>query len=282
MKKIKYLIISTIIFPFVAFSQSYTIDTTWCPDSIFLHPYQTEFPLVSGIAEHEDGRVFIAGQFGRNGHPSLSSIVFFNIDGSVNPDFDRFLYSNYVNYTTYCEVSGDTLIFARWGVVANKFDIFGNWLMYDYDLNFHEDIDCSVFYNIYLYPDGSLLATGHDIRLYSDPTRYELIKLKPDGHLDSSVVISPEETPNTYIEEVFRYDENRFLAYGRFDSWYGYPINDFCRFYIETGEIDTTFHNIFSEGGPASVRVLPDGKILLVGIFRFPGDTTYYGITRLN
>ncbi|MCF8373022.1 MAG: T9SS type A sorting domain-containing protein [Bacteroidales bacterium] len=284
-KLIRYLLqVFFIFYSISAYSQSYSIDNTWNPDSIMLNHRQSEFPTAYKIYEDENGRVFISGTF-RHGNYSdikLRSFNCFNQDGSIYPDFDL---PYEIDKATLIKVVHDTLIIAQWRGIPFKCDMFGNYL--PINNQYHDNLEESMYhpgitYGVKYQPDGSVLAYGYGFKLIAAPTEYELVRFKPDGHLDSTILINPCDEPNTNIGLLFKYDEERYFAEGIFNHWYGKYVNSFCRFYLETGELDTTFHNIFESQMLISGIVTADNKIVVTGSFYFPGDSTKYTITRLN
>ncbi len=254
------------------FSQSYTLDTTFAVDTIiyhynFMYDDSVYFRFIRQITEHTNGSVFITGA---DYYSNVSSVRLFE---NGNFDYNTINLGGSIHFPFI--MSGDTLI-----NYYGKTDVYGNFLSNDKKINISEDISLFYVYDIHSYNDGSFLLAGFGFKLKGELTDNEIVKLKPDGHVDTNYVFNPI-TIDEVLSYILKYDESRFIAAGNFYSWYGYPINSICRFNISDGSIDSSFLSPLSYG-PKPLLVLPNGKIIVGGTFNINGNPNYYGLTRLN
>ncbi len=270
---LKLFLVVFCILPGILLAQSYSLDTTFVPEYDFY-----DYPLpqtVYLIAEHENGSVFVHGAISNQSN-NLGDCAHMHEDGSIYPEFDISLgaFRSHLFLT-----KGDTLITSR--SILRKFDMNANCLNWDWGTNKFADIEHDWYEGMHLFDDGSILAVG-TFDLYNDPTVYDLIRQKPDGHLDTSFYIDPiDQSLQEFLNGVLKYDENRFLGYGKFTKWFNYPIKRVCRFYND-GSIDSSFYSVFDWGDTRATYVQPDGKIIITGQFYLEGDTSFHTLMRLN
>ena len=256
-----------------AFSQQYVIDTTFWPDYDF-HGMWDQFSINS-IIEMEDGSIVVAGDFGFILELTQPvNVVKLLIDGSMDLSF----FYEPVNigkmeyiHNHFYHTSSAFII---------KVNIFGE---VDWD---HWSMQNSSWggtpTDLFIKNDSSILFSGLIISHFPSYPEREFGRLLPNGFIDTTF----DHNTNDVIWEIEEYDVSRLLLTGRFTEYDSYPINKICRIYKDC-TIDTTFHSILTTGplnGGSSkpLYIQEDGKIILGGFFKTPGQTEYMYLIRLN
>lgn len=271
------LIVIGLIIPICTSAQSYSRDTSFHPLEYMDSIYLDDDPFVWNILELDDGRLFCAGIIGDPWFMT-PSLVLMSQEGVRDYSFD-FLGHGIVYYHIF-KAKADTLLIVGPGSLQ-KWDFNGNWVNMDWETNMNQDLESHNWKSIHFYEDESFIAAGWS-NLDSFPALYELIKIKPDGHLDTSFVIDAVQGYDQSVHNLFRYNEDQFLISGYFDSCLNYTIKNICRINIADASIDTSFHSIFKGGAIVPEIILPDGKVIIKGRFEFGPDAIYSNLIRIN
>lgn len=130
----------------------------------------------------------------------------------------------------------------------------------------------NTIYSITLQPDGKILIGG-DFTAYNDTAIKHIIRLNPDGSIDTS--FNPGTGTNNTVYSIALQSDKKILIGGNFRAYNGVTRNRITRLNAD-GSLDTSF-NIGAGAGNAvySIAVLPNGKILIGGNF-----TAYNGLAR--
>jgi uncharacterized delta-60 repeat protein len=127
-----------------------------------------------------------------------------------------------------------------------------------------------------LLPDGDIIAIG-SFTSYSNQTRNGIVRINPDGTLDTDFNPGTGFPTSSDIKSIARQADGKYLVAGSFASYNGTPRLNLVRINAD-GSIDNTFAN-FTYGfdqSVSSVLVQPDGKVLVGG----PYFSIYNGVTR--
>jgi uncharacterized delta-60 repeat protein len=150
----------------------------------------------------------------------------------------------------------------------------------------------SGIYNFSILPDGKLMVGGY-LELTGSNQRTSLIRLNPDGQLDTTFKISPSSFINPYpiIFSTCIQPDGKLIAVGQFTQYFGRSASGIVRLNTD-GTIDTTFITGAGfaprTGGRydsvlvTKVLIQPDGRILASGSFRFYNGSNSVHLTRLN
>ena len=120
--------------------------------------------------------------------------------------------------------------------------------------------------------DGTVLVGGTFTR-YNDRVCGRLVRIHPDGRLDSTFNIGTAANNNVWA--VTELVDGRLVVGGAFTSFNGTACNRIVRL-LADGTVDTTFQTgTGASDGVHEVIEQPDGKLLLVGSF-----TTFNGVPK--
>ncbi|NVN96198.1 MAG: T9SS type A sorting domain-containing protein [Bacteroidetes bacterium] len=268
MKRIHILIISF----FIAFNlqaQPFSLDTTFNINYNFNYSYGGG--TIYGLNYEPDGKLMIYGYF-YDGN-TIADILRLFEDGSIDNtwqypwgdgvDFLERLNNGYITRSVCC--------FA-------KFPYNGHFSDTTWINNTLRGNICGWFYKPYIFSDGSMLVGTDSIcNIESDKKRW-LMRFLPDGKVDTNF----RHSTNGTTFGIVKYSPDKLLLYGGgvrgFTKYDNIPVIRLCR--IDTlGNLDTTFHSIFTSGTPIPVYVQNDGKIIVCGQI---GNPAVLRFIRLN
>ncbi|HEX8736809.1 MAG TPA: FG-GAP-like repeat-containing protein [Pyrinomonadaceae bacterium] len=132
---------------------------------------------------------------------------------------------------------------------------------------------------IHLQPDGKILVSGQFLTFNNLP-RQSIARLNPDGSVDASFNNIQHNGTTARVGDI--QPDGRILVYGDFTSFNGVQRKQIVRL-NSLGALDTSFD--FGTGASnfvSLVRLVPDGKILVSGIFSTINGTPREGFARLN
>ncbi len=179
------------------------------------------------------------------------------------------------------KANADTLLIVASGSLQ-KWDFNGTWVNMDWEANMNQDLQSHNWKGIHFYEDESFIAAGWT-HLDSFPAKYELVKMKPNGRLDTSFIIDAMQGWDQYVDAILYYNEDHFIVSGGFSSWLGYPIENICRINSLDASIDTSFQSIFARYGLIRpLLALPDGKVIIGGWVMLSADSTVTSLVRIN
>jgi len=243
------------------------------PEIIF--PYQPA--SIVSIIEDDEGNIFVGGYYNII---NADSFVRANIC-KVKHNGDIDLGFAYHGTPTFgCKrlyLHKDTLYgiytynLKRFNAITGEFD----WDFYN---AFNDEILNGQITDICLFENGSMFLAVDGTYHYGTPEMYNfwLGVLKPDASLDTTF----HHTPNYFVHNITRYDENRYLLDGTFTQYDTLNVYKLCRIYTD-GTLDTTFHNIFSWGYTKPLYIQTDGRILIGGFFTLFGSNDWMMLVRL-
>ncbi len=131
-------------------------------------------------------------------------------------------------------------------------------------------------------PDGKILIGGKFPSLGTD---VRIARLNSDGTLDSTLLVKPTFDIFVGMVKAEPVADGKFIACGPFRDANGTVKKAIARFNND-GTIDNTFVANLTAGSDnpfcSDIKVLPDGKILIVGYFTEVNGVMKYGGARLN
>ena len=276
MKHLIYLIITLLLFTTIK-AQPFTIDYNFAPTYSFWDGgsyYGT--PVINSIIERDDGKIYIGGKFqDLSDNYLICNIAMLHSDGSLNTNFQPFTIPDLSSSRLY--FFNDT-IYSIYNYGLARHD--GN--TGDFDWDYDDTIASEIGGNrsdIEIFDDGTMFIAIDGFYHSGTPEFYHfwLGKLKPSGHLDTTF----HHSPNYYVNEITRYDNERLLLHGAFTQYDNLNVYNSCRIYND-GTIDTSYHNIFSWGWVKPSYIQPDGKIIVTGYFTLIGSNNVISLIRLN
>lgn len=140
--------------------------------------------------------------------------------------------------------------------------------------------------DLYIYPDDKILCAG-TFTNYSGVTNYYrgLIRFNSDGSLDTTFNIGTGFTSSS-VTGIDLQSNGKIICVGAFTSFNGNSVNSICRL-NSNGSFDNTFLTGFTSvnNNLTDIKVLPDDKILISGLFTNYGGVNFGGnviLLRLN
>jgi uncharacterized delta-60 repeat protein len=213
---------------------------------------------VSSVLPMEDGKVLASGQLRNAGDILFKSMLRFNADGSVDPNFN----SN--------GIGGGQMV--RWNdkiYVAGTQTVRRIQLSGIADPTFQHMNNDELFSSLqggdyHVYPDGSILMSGAH-SLY-DTARgfvgiYNLIWFTNTGHLDTT---KTHRYCNGVIYEIEQQPDGKFLCSGTCSTYEGQPVRRVFRVHAD-GALDTSFDSQVVGGSVFEFLPLPDGRVYTAG-----------------
>jgi len=129
-------------------------------------------------------------------------------------------------------------------------------------------------------PDGKILVVGNFITYNGSPVN-RICRLNTDGTLDGTFNIGTGF--GNLARTIDIQSDGKILVGGLLNTYNGSPVNSICRLNTD-GTLDGTF-NIgtgFDLNGVNSIKIQPDGKILVGGLFTTYNGSPVNSICRLN
>ncbi|NVN94562.1 MAG: T9SS type A sorting domain-containing protein [Bacteroidetes bacterium] len=268
MKPILLFIIS-VFFVCNVQAQPFSLDTTFKINYNFYSAGSGA--TVYNLNYEPDGKLMIYGCF-NNGFHNPSSMLRIYEDGSLDNTWD-YQMNDCVSFVKrlnneYITLSVSLLV---------KFTYEGQWLDSAWEHNLDRDNICGVFYQPYIFSDGSILVGTDSIcNVVSDKKRW-LMRFLPDGNVDTNF----RHNTNNLVDRIVKYNNNKLLLTGYFNKYDTISIFGMCRT-DTTGNLDTTFHSIITSGIPYPIYVQNDGKIIVCGDMKIIGNPTRLRFIRLN
>ncbi|MFZ4740040.1 MAG: T9SS type A sorting domain-containing protein [Bacteroidales bacterium] len=265
-----------ILFAFIALfaakiqAQPFSLDTTF---NINYNFHFTSGGIVYGLYHEPDGKLIIDGSF-NDGYNNPSDIIRIYEDGSLDNTWN-YLWNGGA-YGFFKQLN-NVYVSKYLGGLA-KLNYFG----YPTDTSWMHNINrgniCGEFYRPYIFSDGSMLVGTDSIcNIESDKKRW-FMRFLPDGNVDTNF----RHSTNGTTFDVIKYSSDKLLLYGGgmrgFTKYDNIPAFGLCR--IDTlGNLDTTFHSIFTSFTHHPVYVQNDGKIIVCGRI---GNPAVLRFIRLN
>jgi len=238
--------------------------------------------IVYSSAIQPDGKIIIGGDFTSYNGTTKNFIARLNNDGTIDNSFNIGAGANdRVNtitiqpdgkiiiggfFTTYNGISRSYL--ARLnndGTLDNTFNIglgANNWL-----------------YLTVLQPDGKIIIGG-DFTAFNLTNANRVIRLNTDGTVDNTFNIG--SGANNGIRSITLQPDGKIIIGGNFTSFNGLSAGYITRLNTD-GSLDITFNlGIGANNSVYTTLLLPDGKIIIGGIFTFYNGIPISRLARLN
>jgi uncharacterized delta-60 repeat protein len=129
--------------------------------------------------------------------------------------------------------------------------------------------------------DGKILVGGQ-FTFYSGSTQNRIIRLNRNGTIDTS--FNSGTGFNSFIFDLRVQSDNKIIAVGAFTTYSGSSVSGIARLNI-SGTLDNTFNvgTGFTLSAQANhLKIQPDGKIVVVGVFTTYSGSTANRIVRIN
>lgn len=235
---------------------------------------------VYALALQADGKIIAGGDFSSYNGVPVSNLVRLHMDGSLDTTFKPVLNARVFAVKIQRDgkiVAGGLFTksierFTTDGKVDTSFRT-GNAFYFNTGGSFiSQDV-----YALELEGNGSILAGG-EYGEYNHSIRRNMVRIKPNGHLDSNFRIGG--AADLTVEAVAFQKDNKILAGGQFRSYDGENYPYLLRLH-PGGRIDSTFRPVLNSRVRA-ITVQPDGKILAGGSFNTCNSQYAPLLVRLN
>lgn len=229
---------------------------------------------VSSVAPQDDGSLLVSGQIKFPGDLIFRSTFRLLNDGSKDPSFPSGVPGGgkLTKWNDEYYVSSAQLVRRFWP---------------DGTIDWDWDIGNSPYFSplqggdYHVYPDGRVLLTGYhnlDDTVRGFVGGYNLIWFSNQGYLDTT---RTHRQCDGVIWRVKELSDGKFICTGTMSEYEGTPVGRVIRVQAD-GVLDTTFSTTFNWGYPTSILPQPDGKVILGGVFRMPGDPDTLSLVRLQ
>jgi uncharacterized delta-60 repeat protein len=240
------------------------------------------------IVVQPDGRILIAGDFGKVDGVTRRSIARFNSDGSLDAIFDPGLAAgpdmhiyDWPDVRTLALLpDGHVLAGARAeGKLANEYGFFRLNADGTRDAQFNPCLHPGHVSagRIVPLPDGKVLVTG-DFRVISGVEQPWVARLNADGSLDPTFVLGP--LAGVELSFLARYGDGRMLFSCQITNQAGGHYGMVRLF--PNGRLDTAFASLSDNGSITTAAIQADAKIVIGGSFWCIDGVERHYLARLN
>lgn len=238
---------------------------------------------VTDLTVTPEGKIYIIGGFTRIGTTTINNVARLNPDGTLDQTF----LSGFASFDSLraftLQADGKLIVvgnFSSVGGVARKNIVRLN-SDGSVDQTFHPGTGPNqILTSVGIQPDGKIV-TGGDFSSFQGTAVSKIARLNPDGTLDQSYQVGSGPNNTSGLKYAFQSD-GKIVVTGLFSTFNGLNRSGIVRL-NQGGSLDTGFAIPFTTATSVSQsRILPDGKIFLVGGFTsaFGQSALYY--LRLN
>lgn len=235
---------------------------------------------ITSAIKQADGKIIFGGNFTKYNDISYNRITRILPDGSIDNTFN--IGSGFNAQINVIALQPDQKI-----IVAGSFERYNNTsfparivrLLPDgsRDLNFNVNLSTdALIQDVLIQPDGKILVGGK-FTLFNGQPASRLVRLNPDGSLDSGFNIRTGFDKIVY--SLALQSDNKIIVGGTFTTFNGTPQKRILRL-NPNGSLDTSFESGtgFSSGDVRTLLVQPDDRILAGGTFS--GTFKNYAVSR--
>lgn len=237
----------------------------------------------TALAIQADGKILVGGNFTMMGDESAIRFVRLNADGSIDTTFTHEVYG--IVRSIALQPDGKIM-------VAGNFSSYINGHVQRYVLRLNPDgskdqsfdFGFEGFEALYtqvkavtVQADGKVLAGGNFMTFNNEPQGM-LIRFNADGTKDASFDIGVGGAPNTIVEKIIEQPDGKLLITAA-RKWNGTSYKGLIRLNSD-GSMDTSFVLGDEVGTVSNAALLPDGKIIIIGINTI--DEQQIAVVRLN
>ncbi|UOQ54076.1 T9SS type A sorting domain-containing protein [Hymenobacter cellulosivorans] len=242
---------------------------------------------VNTLAVQADGKILVGGGFDFINGDLTGKLLRLNLDGTPDPTFnmDGLGANGYVS-TVLVQPNGKILVgggFTTFNGQARSMVVRLNTDgSLDNTFTFGSAASVRQIGSLALQPDGKILVGG-GLSLQNTPQTGGLVRLNPDGSLDSSFSVGGTLVQGEMIWAILVQPDGKIVVGGTFTDFNRQGIASLVRL-TSTGAIDPTFYtaNINTTVGPVfTLAQQPDGKLLVGGSFLQLGGQPAKYIARL-
>ena len=238
---------------------------------------------VTGFVIRSDGKILICGSFIYSNLSQLNRIAVLNTDGSLDSSF--VIGTGFDNSVNAIEIQNDGKILLGGNFTTYKGLTQNRIVRINPDGSLDSSFDISTGFNndtnaMAVQSDYKILVGGN-FTTYKGLTQNRIVRINPDGSLDSSFDISTGF--NNTVKKIVIQTDSRILMIGDFTTYKGLTQNYIARLNTD-GSLDSTF-NIgtgFNSSFLSDIVLQSDGKVLVCGNFTAYNGSTRNHIVRIN
>lgn len=246
-----------------------------------------------GVSIQADGKIIVSGGFNAFDNVQVPQVARLNADGSLDVSFNNSLEGN----PLFLSISTPTILNDAGILLTGAFDRLANYkrdniLKLDstgnLDFSFNQNYGPSNGGDTVIINDIESTGNGYIVvgqfNEYDNALHRNIAKINNDGSVDTSFSTGSADT-NGFDDEVFDVavqNDGKIVVTGDFDNYNGNPSGKIARL-----NADGSFDNTFNTGSgfntrPADIKVQPDGKILVAGVFNNYNGNSVDRLVRLN
>jgi len=246
-----------------------------------------------GVSIQSDGKIIVSGGFNAFDNIQVPQVARLNADGSLDMTFNNSLEGN----PLFLSILTPTILNDTGILLTGAFDRLGNYkrdniLKLDssgnLDFSFNQNYGPSNGGDAVIINDIESTVNGYIVvgqfNEYDNALHRNIAKINNDGSVDTSFSTGSTDT-NGFDDEAFDVavqNDGKIVVAGDFDNYDGNPSGKIARL-----NADGSFDNTFNTGSgfntlPNDLKVQPNGKILVAGVFNNYNGTSVDRVVRLN
>lgn len=282
MKKTILLQLFFALASFFSFAQPGSNDPTFNPFDLGGGAGDGTNGVVSCIVTQSDAKVVIAGDFSSYNTIRIKNILRLNRDGSLDPNFELCEPVNGSINSAVAQPDGKIII-------AGDFTILkGLKISRIARLNTNGSLDTTfkagsgfdkIVRSMAIQADGKIIVGG-DFTAYNGANKNRLLRLNTDGRLDAS--FDPGTGFNAAVRAIAVMPDDKLIVGGDFVTVNGKPQNRLARLNPDGSFDDSFFLGEAFDNNVMVIKVQPDGKIMIGGLFTSFDDIVANRIIRLD
>lgn len=261
-----------------------TLDSGFNPGSGSRNIYFSTV-TISSLKELSDGKIIISCFSSTYNGKTALGLFQIKADGS----FDKNITTTSLIYTEGIELlkNGKLLVYGSFQSVndkpRNRIFLLNADYSLDVDFNPGDGADGGIS-DFVLLPNGKIVIVG-SFTSYNQSRSWGIARLLNNGSLDPSFNIGTAFAgigSETSVSAIVRQEDGKFIIVGGFSFFNGKPANKILRL-LSDGSFDEAFNSgTGSDQYINCVKVRPDGKIMIAGIFTSYNGERVNNIARLN
>jgi uncharacterized delta-60 repeat protein len=255
-------------------------------------------PEVTDIDILSNGKIIVSGEYTFYRGVSANRIVQLNEDGTINTGFTYGTGFQSDTTNELVELSNKKLI-----VIGQFTNYNGTNTIGIIGLNPNGTVDNTFVLGTGFNPlplqsagpdtiekqSDDKVIIGGAFWVYNGITSPKIIRLNPNGTVDNTFVVGSGFTSggtfnntDSFVTCLSIQSDGKIIVGGNFDAYSGSSVTRICRL-NSNGTLDTTFTTGTGFNGvPMNIKIQPDGKILIGGLFTSYNGTSRNRIIRLN
>lgn len=237
---------------------------------------------VKCIVKQPDGKLIISGSFNFYNGNLVNGFIRTDSNGTVDPTFVTG--SGYTISKINLQPDGKIIIVGSFesfsGVLLNGIARLNTDGSLDMTFSPGTGFEVTSIFALAIQPDGKILVGGY-FEFYNDTPINRIIRLNPDGTLDSSFVIG-SGVEGGGLRSIILQPDGKIIIGGNFSSFNGIDKNNIARLNMD-GSLDNTFDSGTGVNFMIhTVFLLPNEKIIISGNFNVYDGTNRGNFAILN